>query len=364
MPSAISPSATVTTRTRHTYPIIVRDGLAADFPALVSSLHGGRTVLVTSPNVWTHQARRLRGLDASPIIVPDGERAKTLRTVEHVYREFLARRVDRHTLVCVAGGGVLGDLVGFAAASFVRGVPIAHIPTTLVAQVDSAIGGKVGVNLAVGKNLVGAYYQPQAVLVDPQMLGTLPVREFTSGMFEVIKYGIIASRTLLGRIDALPRTGEKLLASRHLLTPIIEACATTKARIVTRDERDEGQRLVLNFGHTVGHALESVTQYRRFRHGEAVGHGMRVALEVSRRRGLLSDLACERLDRLVSSFGPLPSAAGVDREAIVSACKLDKKRRQEGSLTMVLSKGAGRTLIADDIAKTEVMAALDVLQPR
>lgn len=356
-----TPTASVTVRAQHNYPIFVRDGLSADFPDLIGSLHAGRVALVTSPNVWQHQSKRLRRLSADPIIVPDGERAKTLRTVERVYREFLARGVDRHTLLCVAGGGVLGDLVGFAASSFVRGVPVVHIPTTLVAQVDSAIGGKVGVNLRAGKNLVGAFYQPRAVLVDPQFLGTLPVREMTSGIFEVIKYGIIASPDLLVRIADLPRTGQSLQRARRALAPIIDECCGIKARIVTKDERDEGLRLILNFGHTVGHALESVTQYRRFRHGEAVGHGMRVALEVSRRRGLLREAERAALDALIASFGPLPSAARLDADAIVSACKLDKKRRLEGSLTMVLSKGAGRTVVHDDVTKDEVVAALQVL---
>lgn len=361
MPASIAPSATVTVRARHSYPILVRDGLAEDFAAIVSELHAGRVVLVTSPNVWMHQARRLRRLSPTPIIVPDGERAKSLRTVERVYREFLARGVDRHTLLCVAGGGVLGDLVGFAASSFVRGVPVVHIPTTLVAQVDSAIGGKVGVNLPAGKNLVGAYYQPRAVLVDPQLLGTLPVRELSAGMFEVIKYGIIASAPLLRLIDALPRTGQALQKARRTLTPIIEACCRIKADIVTRDERDEGARLVLNFGHTVGHALESVTGYRRFRHGDAVGHGMRVALSVSAGRGLLNASRHRQLDQLVASFGPLPAAAGLDGSAIVGACKLDKKRRHEATLTMVLSRGAGRTVVRDDVTREEVMEALSVL---
>lgn len=361
MPVQDTPSTSVTIRGRHTYPIFVRDGLASDFPELVSRLHTGRVVLVTSPNVWTHQGKRLRRLSPTPIVVPDGERAKTLGTVERVYKELLDRGVDRHTLLCVAGGGVLGDLVGFAASSFVRGVPMIHIPTTLVAQVDSAIGGKVGVNLQAGKNLVGAYYQPRAVLVDPQLLGTLPVREMTAGMFEVIKYGIIASPALLARIDELPRTGRALLRARRVLTPIIEECCAIKARIVARDERDEGARLVLNFGHTVGHALESVTAYRRFRHGEAVGHGMRVALAVSARRGLMTERERTTLDTLVASFGPLPSAARLDPEGIVAACKLDKKRRYEGSLTMVLSRGAGRTVVHDDVTKDEVLSALSVL---
>lgn len=354
-------TASVTVRARHAYPIFVRDGLAADFPDLIGNLHAGRVALVTSPNVWRHQSKRLRRVSSDPIIVPDGERAKTLRTVERVYREFLTRGVDRHTLLCVAGGGVLGDLVGFAASSFVRGVPMVHIPTTLVAQVDSAIGGKVGVNLPSGKNLVGAFYQPRAVFVDPQLLGTLPVREMTSGIFEVIKYGIIASPDLLVRIADLPRSGQALQRARRALAPIIDECCAIKARIVTKDERDEGLRLILNFGHTVGHALESVTEYRRFRHGEAVGHGMRVALEVSRQRGLLHEAERAALDALITSFGPLPSASKLDADAIVAACKLDKKRRLEGSLTMVLSRGAGRTVVQDDVTKDEVVAALRLL---
>src|SRR6266581_3055605 len=214
-------------------------------------------------------------------------------------------------------------VTGFAAATYLRGVPVVQVPTTLLAQVDSAIGGKVGVNHPLGKNLIGAFYQPHAVIIDPQFLGTLARREFRAGLYEVIKYGMTSSAALFDRIVK----EQKPLFARvpEALTPMIAESCRIKAGIVAADEREAGQRRVLNFGHTAGHALEAVTKYRRFRHGEAVGYGMLVAAELAAGRGALAERDRKALADLIASLGPLPAIADVSSGSVLDAMTHDKK---------------------------------------
>lgn len=318
---------------------------------------GRRAVIVSTSRVWRRYARvvhpRLPG--APVILLPDGERAKTLATVAGLYRAFVRHRVDRRTLVVAVGGGVTGDTAGFAAATFVRGLDVIQVPTTLMAQVDSAIGGKVGVNLPDGKNLVGAFHAPRLVVCDPRFLGTLSRREFRSGWYEVVKYGAIRSRALLGWLErrgapAPDRPGRSL-------TRILAACARIKARIVSADEHEHGARRALNFGHTIGHALEAVTAYRRFRHGEAVAWGMRAAAGVSAARGLLAPADHARLMRLVALGGRLPRVADLSRREILRAIGGDKKV-VAGRLHLVLLAGLGRTVTVTDVTRGELDRAL------
>lgn len=353
----------MTVRRHERYPIRIDSTATSRLPELCDELGlPSRRVLVTSPRVWRLHGDRLRSLSRSPILVPDGERAKHLGTVGRVFRRLLDAHVDRQTVVVVAGGGVLGDMVGFAAASFMRGVPLVQVPTTVVAQVDAAIGGKVGVNLEAGKNLVGAYYQPAAVLVDPSVLATLPVREFRAGLYEVIKYAIIADARLFARLERL--SVDELRQLPAALTPLIAACCRIKARIVTQDERDQGARLSLNFGHTIGHALEAATEYRRLRHGEAVGHGMRAALDLSVARGLLAPAERDRAATLIARVGPLPPVADVPAATLFAAMRLDKKRASSRAFTFVLSAGLGRVTIASDVTAGEVRRCLGVFRRR
>ena len=314
-------------------------------------------IVVSSPAIWRHWGRQLdrsfRG--TTPLLIPDGERAKHLGTVARVYEGLLERGARRQTPVIVIGGGVLGDLAGFAAATYFRGLPLVHVPTTLVAQVDSAIGGKVGVNLPAGKNLVGAFYPPRAVLVDPTFCSTLPTREFRSGLFEVIKYGAIGAPRLFDRLTALPLLALQRDARR--LTPIIETCCRLKATVVTADEQESGLRRILNFGHTVGHALEAVTAYRRFRHGEAVGLGMLAATDISVARGLLAEDRLATLTTLVRSLGALPKVTDLSAADVVRAAHHDKKRTGR-HLTFVLLRDIGQTVVADEVRPGEVSQAL------
>jgi 3-dehydroquinate synthase len=253
------------------------------------------------------------------------------------------------------GGGVVGDIAGFAAATFLRGVPVVQVPTTLLAQVDSAIGGKTGVNHPLGKNLIGAYHQPLAVLVDPTLLGTLPRREFRAGLYEAIKYGVIASRSLFDRIA---RELPKLFArDPGALVPIIAESCRIKADVVEKDERESGPRRALNFGHTAAHALEAVTKYRRFRHGEAVGYGMLVAAELGVMRRTFAEAEREALAALIAQMGPLPPIADLPASELVQAMARDKKV-VAGTLHFVLPASIGSTTVVTDITTKELVEAL------
>jgi 3-dehydroquinate synthase len=253
------------------YPVVIGAGLARTLPALLEEQGISRQrLLVSCAPVWRLHGRRMRavlGKRDRPALIPDGERAKTLRTVSALYEHCVRRGLDRSAALIALGGGVVGDVGGFAAASYLRGIRLVQVPTTLLAQVDSAIGGKVGVNLPAGKNLVGAFHSPALVACDPELLRTLPRREFRAGLYEVVKYGVIASSTLLDRVHR--QLADIFAYQTDVLTPIVADCCRIKADVVMRDERESGPRRALNFGHTIGHALEAITRYRRFRHGEA-----------------------------------------------------------------------------------------------
>lgn len=323
----------------------------------------GPAVVVSSAPVWHHLARRLSRLPAAdaPILIPDGERAKSLSTVARIYDALLKRRLDRTAVLIAVGGGVVGDVAGFAGATYLRGLRVVHVPTTLLAQVDSAIGGKVGVNLTAGKNLVGAFHAPALVVCDPAVLGSLPRREFRAGLYEVIKYGLIASATLFERVsENLP-----VLFNREpaLLTDIVAACCRIKAEIVGRDERESGLRRTLNFGHTVGHALEAITGYRRFRHGEAVAYGMLAAAHISTARGLLPGADEARLVDLIRRLGPLPPIADLKIRDALDVIRVDKKV-EAGRLNFVLALAIGETQIVADVAPRELTSAMRVIGMR
>jgi 3-dehydroquinate synthase len=316
-----------------------------------------RRFVVSSPLVWRlhgpQLARSIRVVE--PILVPDGERFKHLATVVRIYDALVRVNADRASTLVTFGGGVIGDMAGFAAATYLRGIALVHVPTTLLAQVDSAIGGKVGVNHSQGKNLIGAFYQPHGVVVDPAVLGTLPRREFRAGLYEVIKYGMTSSAPLFERL-VKERTAIFGRASAALTPVIAEACRI-KAGIVVADEREAGPRRVLNFGHTAGHALEAVTRYRRYRHGEAVAYGMLVAAELAVGRGALAEHDRAALADLIASLGPLPPIADVSSAQMLEAMQHDKKMIA-GRLHFVLPIAIGATTIVDDVTEKEMRTAL------
>jgi 3-dehydroquinate synthase len=274
------------------------------------------------------------------ILFDDRETAKRLSTVEEIARKLVRAGADRHSIVVAMGGGVVGDVAGFVAATYLRGIRIIHVPTTLVAQVDSSIGGKTGVNLPEGKNLVGAFYPPKAVIDDPDVLRTLPQREFRSGLYEVIKYGVIADAELFHFLEK--RMPSILRRDCTALAWIIPRCAAIKARVVSKDEREGGLRQILNFGHTLGHAIEAETRYRRFFHGEAVGWGMIGATLLALGTGRLAERDASRIIRLVTHVGPLPSLRGMRAAQLRPILAGDKKARG-GRILWVLPTRIGKT---------------------
>ena len=344
-----------------TYSVLVGPQTLASLTRELDSLHlGPRRFLVSSPHVWQlHGAAVQRAsTERTPILVPDGERSKTLATVARIYDALIRAGADRASVIIALGGGVIGDMVGFAAASYLRGICLVHVPTTLLAQVDSAIGGKVGVNHPLGKNLIGAFHPPRLVVADPAVLETLPRREFRAGLYEVVKYGVIASATLFDRVSttlpALFARDEEAIAA-----VVAESCRI-KAEVVSSDERESGLRRILNFGHTIGHALESATRYRRLRHGEAVAYGMLAAAALGAARGVTPPATREALRALIGHMGPLPPLADLSSKDVLSAIGHDKKVIA-GTLHFIAATGLGSTATLTDVSRKELKAALHAI---
>jgi len=340
------------------YPVVVGAGALQDLgSALKESGIGASHFVVSSPTVWGLWGEAFHAAlpGAVPIIVPDGERNKTTAGAGRIYDGLLKGGADRSATVLTLGGGVVCDMGGFAAATYMRGIRLAHVPTTLLAQVDAAIGGKVGVNLPGGKNLVGAFYQPSLVVIDPHVLATLPRREFRAGLYEVVKYGVACDRELFDQVcrEAGPLTRRDAAA----LTPVIAACCRLKGAIVAADERETGARRVLNFGHTVGHALEAGTQYRRLLHGESVAYGMLAACAIAVRRGSLAAADRDIIAAAIAQLGPLPPVSDLSAAAQLEFMHHDKKVH-EGRLHFVLPTGIGSARIVTDVSEADLLRAL------
>jgi 3-dehydroquinate synthase len=340
-----------------TSPIAIGEGIVERLQALLDE-HGvdGRRFIVSNPTIWKLHSRAFQPLAlAEPILIPDGERHKTLQTAGRIYEALIRAAADRASAIVAVGGGVVGDVAGFAAATYLRGVALVQVPTTLLAQVDSSIGGKVGVNHQLGKNLIGAFHQPSLVAIDPLLLKTLPRREFRSGLYEVVKYGMIASRGLFERVA---RDSKAIFArDPEVLLPAIAESCRIKAEIVSADERESGPRRVLNYGHTVGHALEAVTKYRRFRHGEAIAYGMIAAANLAAGRGALAPRARQALADVIALLGPLPAVNDLSAALVLEAVRRDKKVIK-GRLHFVICIDIGATTVVDDVTEEELTGVL------
>ena len=340
------------------YSVVIGNGTIDALAKEMSAARlGARRLLISSPRVWDFHGPRFRkaGADRTPILIEDGERYKNLNTVARVLDALVKAEADRSTVIIAVGGGVIGDVVGFAAATYLRGVPVVHVPTTLLAQVDSAIGGKTGVNHPLGKNLIGAFHAPSLVVADPVVLETLPRREFRAGLYEVIKYGVIAEPSLLGRMrDTLPAIFNR---DGDAVAPLVAASCRIKAAVVSADERESGLRRTLNFGHTVGHALEAATKYKRFRHGEAIGYGMLAALAIGVSRGITPKSLGREVDALITQLGPLPSVADISAKEVLAAIKRDKKV-VNGTLHFIAAADRGKTVEVTDVSEKEIATAL------
>ena len=355
-PSAAPLRLDVTSRTGR-YPIHIAPGLSRTLAGVLADAQiPERRFIVSNPTVWGfHEADFADLTPDQPILIPDGERYKHLQTVGRIYEALIRMGADRASAIIAIGGGVVGDIAGFAAATYLRGIPLVHVPTTLLAQVDSAIGGKVGVNHSLGKNLIGAFHPPAAVAIDPDLLRTLPRREFRAGLYEVIKYGVIASRSLFEQVSgSLTPIFRKDAAS---LLPVIAESCRIKARVVEQDELEADLRRILNFGHTVGHALEAVTRYRRFRHGEAVAFGMLAAAHIAVGRKTMPAADRDRLASLVTAMGPLPAVADLPSAEVMDAITRDKKV-VAGRLHFVLPLEIGRCEVVPDVTPAEIATAL------
>jgi 3-dehydroquinate synthase len=346
------------------YDVCCGRGTLNRISSLLSSLGDSTgTFVVSSPRVWRYLGKPLASripdrAARRPILFDDRESAKRLAAVEQIARGLLRAGADRHATVIAVGGGVVGDVAGFAAGSYLRGVRLVHIPTTLVAQVDSAIGGKTGVNLPEGKNLVGAFYPPKLVIADPDVLHTLPHREFRSGLYEVVKYGVIADPKLF---DFLERKMPAVLRrDPAALDYIISRSVAIKADVVNKDEREGGLRQILNFGHTLGHALEAATGYRRFLHGEAIAWGMIAATLMAFATERLGLEDSQRIVRLVASVGPLPSVPKIPSAKLRAILAGDKKARG-GRVLWVLPRRIGTTKWGDEVPWSIVQGALAAL---
>ena len=343
------------------YPIIVGSGTLRTLPKLLDGAGlGPRRIIVSSPLVWQLHGDAIRrsSSEAQPILVPDGERFKNMATVSRVYDALIERSADRAATVIALGGGVIGDMVGFAAATYLRGLGLVQVPTTLMAQVDSAVGGKVGVNHPLGKNMIGAFHAPRLVVADPDVLSSLPRREFRAGLYEVIKYGVIANPALLDQIGT--RMPQLFAREPEAIAALVAESCRIKAHVVSNDERESGLRRVLNFGHTIGHALEAVTRFRRFRHGEAVAYGMLAALALGVARGITPADAQRRVTDLIAALGPLPPIGDLPGKDIVALVAHDKKV-VGGTLHFVAATALGATTTLKDVSEKELRAAVKAI---
>lgn len=343
------------------YPIYIGSGLLPDPHLFAPHIHGRQVLVVSNVTVAPLYLQRLesalQGFTLRSISLPDGEAYKTLDTLNLVYDALLENRFNRRCTLIALGGGVVGDICGFAAASYQRGVDFIQVPTTLLSQVDSSVGGKTGVNHRLGKNMIGAFHQPNAVIIDTDTLGTLPDRELSAGLAEVIKYGLIREPEFF---DWLEANMDRLLArDPEALGYAIERSCRCKADVVAADERESGQRALLNLGHTFGHAIETGMGYGTWLHGEAVGTGMLLAAELSARQGWLGAADVDRIRRLLGRARlPVAVPPEMTPERFLELMAVDKKVL-DGGLRLVLLHGIGKAVVTGDFDPRQLRATLD-----
>jgi 3-dehydroquinate synthase len=351
------PSFHVSTPQR-AYDAIVERGSLHRVAELLPPNCGG-VFIVTTQDVWQlHGSSIARALGQHPrevLLFPGGEAQKRLAEVEKLADRMMALGADRSSVVIAFGGGIVNDVGGFLAAIFMRGIPVIQVPTTLLAQVDAAVGGKTGVNLVGGKNLVGSFHQPLAVLIDPDVLTTLPMREYRAGLYEIIKCGVIRDAELFALLD---ESAESVLEQKpELVERVIADAVRIKAEVVSADEREGDLRRILNFGHTVGHALEAETEYKRFLHGEAVAFGMRAATALAVRTADLAAPDQAAIERVIAKYGPIPPVNGIPAERLAARLGSDKKTVQ-GNVHFVLPTRIGEVRIVSGIDNHIVLESI------
>lgn len=347
---------------QQSYDIAIAPGGLDHLGTWMQSLKLGKKVLlVSNPTVFQHYGDRAMaslnqaGFQVADCTLPDGEQYKTLASVQTIYDAALAHYLERSSTIVALGGGVIGDMAGFAASSWLRGISFVQVPTTLLAMVDASIGGKTGVNHPKGKNLIGAFHQPRLVLIDPQVLSTLSVREFRAGMAEVIKYGVIWDAELFAELEAADRLDQPECLSDALMQSILARSCQAKAHVVSKDEKEAGLRAILNYGHTIGHAVESLTGYSVVNHGEAVAIGMVAAGQIAVNLGLWNQPEADRQLALIEKTGlPTRLPAGLNIDEIVASLQTDKKV-EAGRVRFVLPTQIGQVIVTDK-ASAEVIS--------
>jgi len=343
------------------YPIYIGDDLLGQTDLLKQHIPGNSALIVSNETVAPLYLEKtqsmLSGLRHEAVILPDGEKFKNLEVLNQIYDGLLRNRLDRNTTVIALGGGVVGDMAGFAAASYQRGVHLLQIPTTLLSQVDSSVGGKTGVNHALGKNMIGAFYQPRAVIADTDTLDTLPDRELSAGIAEIIKYGLINNAEFFAWLE---HNMQALLErDKTALSYAIEFSCQSKADIVAADERESGQRALLNLGHTFGHAIENGLGYGEWLHGEAVGAGMCMAAIMSNQMGWMNDEQTQQTFKLVKQARlPVTAPESMTTEKFLELMSVDKKVL-DGVLRLVLMKGIGQSLVTSDYKPEDLSRAIE-----
>ena len=350
-----------------TYDIHLGSGLLSTLSRRVAALTPGRSprlFVITSPEIWRLWSKpfltSFAGRPApSPLLLPPGETHKRLASVERLAEQLALAHADRDSLLLAFGGGIIGDITGFLAAIYMRGIPYVQLPTTLLAQVDSSIGGKTGVNLRAGKNLIGSFHHPLAVIADTDTLRTLPPRELRAGLQESIKAGIIRSPALFRFMEQnaasilTPKDPEHISA----ITRVVKESVRIKAQVVEADERESGVRMILNFGHTLGHCIEAATSYKQLLHGEAVGWGSIAATHLARDRGILSPADAQRIEQTILRYGPLPAFTATASK-LVALTAADKKTRS-GTRSFILPTSIGKVEIVRDVTDPELLRAAE-----
>ena len=340
-----------------------------DLGVWMNRLKLGRKVLVVSnPVIFKKYGKRaiagleLVGYEVSSCTLPAGERYKTLKSLLKIYDVALENRLERSSTIVALGGGVIGDMAGFAAATWLRGINVVQVPTSLLAMVDSSVGGKTGVNHPQGKNLIGAFHQPRFVLIDPSVLKTLPLREFRAGMAEVIKYGIIWDAELFAKLEESKRLDQMRYIDDELLQTILSCSCQAKADVVSKDEKETGLRAILNYGHTIGHAVESLTGYKLVNHGEAVAIGMVAAGQIAVQLKMWKQADAQRQDALIQKAGLPTQLPGVlNIEAIIDTLQTDKKVK-DGKVRFVLPTQIGAVTVTDQVPSEVIGQVLRQMQ--
>ena len=344
---------------------IATDGLQYLGPWLSATGKQGKVLLVSNPVVFKHYGKTVlnsltnAGFEVCQCILPAGERYKTLRSIEKIHNIAFEHRLERSSTMVALGGGVIGDMTGFAAATWLRGIAVVQVPTSLLAMVDASMGGKTDVNHPQGKNLIGAFHQPSLVLIDPNVLATLPGREFRAGMAEVIKYGIIWNEALFAQLEQAKRLDQMRHISKELLHDILNYSCQAKADVVSQDEKEAGLRAILNYGHTIGHAVESLTGYKSVNHGEAVGLGMVAAGAIATTLNHWTQTSAERQLAIIKKASlptQLPTNLNIDH--ILTTLRNDKKVKS-GKVRFVLPKRIGEAFITDQVTNDTIRNVLE-----